>query len=94
MLDEDIWKITIDEDVLVEVGKIQAFAMLWFSRMLHRWSGEIAGETGKDLILENRTHLCSTLNIIFIYMINSCYHCFSLKGSEIPLFSVTPLTSK
>lgn len=35
MLDENSWKMTLDEDVLVEVGKIQAFAMLWLSGVRH-----------------------------------------------------------
>lgn len=35
MLDENNWKMTLDDDVLVDVGKIGAFAMLWLSCLWH-----------------------------------------------------------
>lgn len=67
MLDENRWKLTLDEGISVEVGEIRVFAMPWLSGMWHGWSGEVAGETGKDLIHENHVHPYSTFYITLTY---------------------------
>lgn len=70
---------TLGEDVLVEIGEIRPLLCLWHCGL-------------KTLSLNHKTcvNLCSTLNIIHMYMNNSWYYWFVLKGSEIaPFFSDT-----